>query len=124
MNELPKYLGHFEEDGRYVSKNNPPKNPAWTPEKPDTGWICNPSEDLKSATFIHGRYPTVVFVWDERTNSLSGIIVWQSKLNRVTVQTKPHTCFQRELFSEFMTAMLRLAEIPFNKFNPDMIEVY
>lgn len=122
MSDTPKYLGGFEEDGRYVSKRNPPKNPVWTPEKPDHLWTCTPEEDKKSATFTHPRYPTVVFVWDERTNSLSGIIVWQARPHQI--QTKPHTCFNRELYSEFMTAMLRLAAIPFNKFNPDMIEVY
>nr|DAJ66540.1 MAG TPA: hypothetical protein [Caudoviricetes sp.] len=122
MSELPKYLGHFEEDGRYVFTHKTPKPPVWTPEKPDTGWTCNPEEDKKTATFVHPRHPTVVFVWDERTDSLSGIIVWQSRPHQI--QTKPHTCFRRELYSEFMTAMLRLAAIPFNKFNPDMIEVY
>lgn len=121
MSETLTYQGHFEEDGRYVSTNNPPKNPVWTPEKPDTGWTCNPEEDKKSATFTHPRYPIVVFVWDERMDILSGIIVWQSKPYQI--QTKPHTCFKRELYSEFMTAMLRLAAIPFNKFNPMMIEV-
>lgn len=121
MSETPKYQGHFEEDGRYVSANNAPKNPVWTPEKPDHGWICNPEEDRKSATFTHPRYPIVVFVWDERMDILSGIIVWQSKPYQI--QTKPHICTDRELYSEFMTAMLRLAAIPFNKFNPDMIEV-
>lgn len=121
MSNIPEYLGHFEEDGRYVSTKNPPKNPVWTPEKPDTGWICNPDEDRKSATFTHPRHPLVVFVWDERMDILSGIIVWQSKPYQI--QTKPHICYDRELYSEFMTAMLRLAAIPFNKFNPMMIEV-
>lgn len=121
MSEIPKYQGHFEEDGRYVSTRKPPKSPVWTPEKPDTGWSCNPEEDRKSATFTHPRYPIVVFVWDERMDILSGIIVWQSKPYQI--QTKPHICTDRGLYSEFMTAMLRLAAIPFNKFNPDMIEV-
>nr|DAN01564.1 MAG TPA: hypothetical protein [Caudoviricetes sp.] len=121
MSDVSEYLGHFEEDGRYVSTKNPHKNPVWTPEKPDTGWTCNPEEDRKSATFTHPRHPLVVFVWDERMDILSGIIVWQSKPYQI--QTKPHICHDRELYSEFMTAMLRLAAIPFNKFNPDMIEV-
>nr|DAF96933.1 MAG TPA: hypothetical protein [Siphoviridae sp. ct89S11] len=121
MSDIPKYLGHFEEDGRYVSTKNPPTNPVWTPEKPDTGWTCNPEEDRKSATFTHPRHPLVVFVWDERMDILSGIIVWQSKPYQI--QTKPHICRDRSLYSEFMTAMLRLAAIPFNKFNPMMIEV-
>lgn len=121
MSEAPKYQGRFEEDGRYVSTKNPPKNPVWTPEKPDQGWICNPEEDRKSATFTHPRYPLVIFVWDERMDILSGIIVWQSKPYQI--QTKPRICTDRELYSEFMTAMLRLAAIPFNKFNSDMIEV-
>nr|DAN83629.1 MAG TPA: hypothetical protein [Caudoviricetes sp.] len=121
MSEPPKYLGHFEDDGRYVSTKNPPKPPIWTPEKPDTDWTCNPEEDRKSATFTHPRHPLVVFVWDERMDILSGIIVWQSKPYQI--QTKPHICYDRELYSEFMTAMLRLAAIPFNKFNPMMIEV-
>lgn len=121
MSEIPKHQGHFEEDGRYVSTKNPPTNPVWTPEKPDTGWTCNPEEDRKSATFTHPRHPLVVFVWDERMDILSGIIVWQSKPYQI--QTKPYICYDRELYSEFMTAMLRLAAIPFNKFNPMMIEV-
>lgn len=121
MSDTPKYLGHFEEDGRYVSTKNPPTNPVWTPEKPDTGWTCNPEKDGKSATFTHPRHPLVVFVWDERMDILSGIIVWQSKPYQI--QTKPHICHDRALYSEFMTAMLRLAVIPFNKFNPMMIEV-
>ena len=121
MSETYKYQGHFEEDGRYVFTNNPPRPPVWTPEKPDTGWSCNPEEDRKSATFTHPRHPIVVFVWDERMDILSGIIVWQSKPYQI--QTKPHICNDRELYSEFMTAMLRLAAIPFNKFNPMMIEV-
>lgn len=121
MSDTHTYLGHFEGDGRYVSTKNPPTNPVWTPEKPDTDWTCNPEEDRKSATFTHPRHPLVVFVWDERMDILSGIIVWQSKPYQI--QTKPHICYDRELYSEFMTAMLRLAAIPFNKFNPMMIEV-
>ena len=91
MSDRPEPQGHFEEDGRYVSANNPPKNPVWTPEKPDTGWSCNPEEDKKTATFTHPRHPIVVFVWDERMDILSGIIVWQSKPYQIQTKRRSRT---------------------------------
>lgn len=113
--------GYFTEDRNYVLKNEKPKPPNWkSVEVPDPHWTVTPADDGISATAVHPQYPTVVFVWDKRMDYVSGVIVWHTS---PSIQSAPHICTRPELFHEFMNAMMRLADIRFNKVPPNMIEV-
>lgn len=113
--------GCFTEDRNYVLRNEKPKPPNWkSVEAPDPHWTVTPSDDGISATAVHPQYPTVVFVWDKRMDYVSGVIVWHTS---PSIQSAPHICTRPELFYEFMNAMMRLADIRFNKVPPNMIEV-
>lgn len=113
--------GCFTEDRMYVLRNSKPAPPNWkSVEAPDPHWTITPSDDGLSATATHPQYPTVVFVWDKRMDYVSGIIVWKSS---PAIQSKPHICTRPVIFLEFMSAMMRLADIRFNKVPDHMIEV-
>mgnify|MGYP003362467161 FL=1 len=112
-------IGVLTEDLSYEPKGALIKPPEW-PEF-DSDWKLTPGSDESNVKYVHPDYPPLVFIWDQRTNSLSATVVYHTAPHYIS--TKMARCHYPELFSAFVTTMIRVAETPFHNIEPIHIEV-